>query len=41
MINKIEDIKEGSIISESSHYIVESIDSRNAKVKHFENGLCL
>ena len=38
MIENIKQLKEGAVISESSHYIVESCDSEKAVVKHFESG---
>ena len=38
MINKVNQIKEGSILSESSHYIVENILGSNATLIHYESG---
>ena len=38
MINKSHLLKEGSIISESSHYIVENILGSTATLIHFESG---
>ena len=38
MIEKINQLKKGSIISESSHYIVESILGSTATLTHFESG---
>ena len=38
MIEKIQELKEGSVISESSHYIVKSIAGSNAWLTHFESG---
>lgn len=38
MINKSHLLKEGSIISESSHYIVENILGSTATLTHFESG---
>ena len=37
MIEKIQKLKEGSVISESSHYIVKSIAGSNAWLTHFES----
>ena len=38
MIEKINQLKKGSIISESSHYIVENILGSTATLTHFESG---
>lgn len=38
MIEKINQLKEGSVISESSHYIVNRVSGSNAWLKHFESG---
>ena len=38
MIEKIQELKEGSIISESSHYIVNRVSGSNAWLTHFESG---
>lgn len=38
MIDKISQLKEGSIISESSHYIVKNIFNSVVSLKHFESG---
>lgn len=38
MITSISEIKEGSIISESSHYIVNRVSGSNACLTHFESG---
>ena len=38
MIEKINQLKQGSIISESSHYIVENILGSTATLTHFESG---
>lgn len=38
MIKDIKDLKEGSILSECSHYIIQSCDSEKAIVRHFESG---
>lgn len=38
MIEKIQELKEGAVISESSHYIVKSIAGSNAWLTHFESG---
>ena len=38
MITSISEIKEGSIISESSHYIVNRVLGSNAWLTHFESG---
>ena len=38
MITSISEIKEGSIISESSHYIVNRVSGSNAWLAHFESG---
>lgn len=37
MINDIKHLKEGAVLSENSHYIVQSFNSETAIVKHFEN----
>lgn len=38
MIKDIKQLKEGAVLSESSHYIIQSFDSEKAVVKHFESG---
>lgn len=38
MIEKVNHLKEGSVISESSHYIVNKVSGSNAWLKHFESG---
>ena len=38
MIEKINQLKEGSVISESSHYIVKRVSGSNAWLQHFESG---
>ena len=38
MIEKINQLKQGTIISESSHYIVENILGSTATLTHFESG---
>ena len=38
MIEKVSQLKEGSVISESSHYIVNKVSGSNAWLKHFESG---
>lgn len=38
MIEKIQELKEGSVISESSHYIVKSIAGSTARLTHYESG---
>ena len=38
MIEKINQLKKGSVISESSHYIVENILGSTATLIHFESG---
>ena len=38
MIEKINELKEGSVISESSHYIVKSIAGSTARLTHYESG---
>ena len=38
MIKDIKQLKEGAVLSESSHYIIQSLDSEKAVVKHFESG---
>lgn len=38
MIEKVNQLKEGSVISESSHYIVNKVSGSNAWLKHFESG---
>lgn len=38
MIEKVNQLKKGSIISESSHYIVENILGSTATLTHFESG---
>lgn len=38
MIEKINQLKQGSIISESSHYIVNKVSNSNAWLTHFESG---
>lgn len=38
MIKDIKQLKEGVVLSESSHYIIQSLDSEKAVVKHFESG---
>lgn len=38
MIEKIQELKEGSVISESSHYIVKSIVCSTARLVHYESG---
>ena len=38
MIEKIQELKEGSVISESSHYIVNRVSGSNAWLTHFESG---
>lgn len=37
MINDIKQLKEGAVLSENSHYIVQSFNSETAIVKHFES----
>lgn len=37
MIEKVNQLKEGSVISESSHYIVKRISGSNAWLQHFES----
>lgn len=38
MIEQVGKLKTGSVLSESSHYIVEEILAGTARVKHFESG---
>lgn len=38
MIEQINQLKQGSIISESSHYIVSRVSGSNAWLTHFESG---
>ena len=38
MIEKINQLREGSVISESSHYIVKKVSGSNAWLQHFESG---
>lgn len=38
MIEKVNQLKEGSVISESSHYIVKRVSGSNAWLQHFESG---
>ena len=38
MIEKVNQLKEGSVISESSHYKVNKVSGSNAWLKHFESG---
>lgn len=38
MIEQINQLKQGSIISESSHYIVNKVSGSNAWLTHFESG---
>ena len=38
MIERINGLKEGSVISESSHYIVKSIAGSTARLTHYESG---
>lgn len=38
MIDKVNQLKEGSVISESSHYIVKRVSGSNAWLQHFESG---
>lgn len=38
MIEKIQELKEGAVISESSHYIVKSIVGTTANLTHYESG---
>lgn len=38
MIENIQELKEGSVISESSHYIVKSIAGSTARLVHYESG---
>ena len=38
MIEQINQLKQGSIISESSHYIVNRVSGSNAWLTHFESG---
>lgn len=38
MIEKIQELKEGAVISESSHYIVKSIAGSTARLTHYESG---
>ena len=38
MIEKINELREGSVISESSHYIVKSIVGSTARLTHYESG---
>ena len=38
MIEKIQELKEGAVISESSHYIVKSIVGSTAILTHYESG---
>lgn len=38
MIEQINQLKQGSIISESSHYIVNRVSGSNAWLTHFERG---
>ena len=37
MINKVENLKPGAIISESSHYILKNIIGTNAVLTHYES----
>lgn len=38
MIEKIQELKEGAVISESSHYIVKSVAGSTARLTHYESG---
>lgn len=38
MIEKVNQLKEGSVISENSHYIVKRVSGSNAWLQHFESG---
>ena len=38
MIERINQLKQGSIISESSHYIVNKVSPSTAWLTHFESG---
>lgn len=38
MIEQINQLKQGSVISESSHYIVNRVSGSNAWLTHFESG---
>lgn len=38
MIEKVNQLKEGSVISESSHYIVDRVAGSIVHLKHFESG---
>lgn len=38
MIERVNQLKEGSVISESSHYIVNKVSGSNAWLTHFESG---
>ena len=38
MIEKINQLKKGAVISESSHYIVDRVAGSTAHLKHFESG---
>lgn len=38
MIEKIQELKEGAVISESSHYIVKSIAGSTARLTYYESG---
>ena len=38
MIEKVNQLKKGAVISESSHYIVNRVSGSNAWLKHFESG---
>lgn len=38
MIDKVNQLKEGSVISESSHYIVKRVSGSRAWLQHFESG---
>lgn len=38
MIEKVNQLREGSVISENSHYIVKRVSGSNAWLQHFESG---
>lgn len=38
MIEQVNQLKQGSIISENSHYIVNRVSGYNAYLTHFESG---
>lgn len=38
MIEKINQLEKGSVISESSHYIVDRVAGSTVHLKHFESG---